>query len=46
VLHGKGDGILRSVIREYLATLPVVRKFRDEHLEAGGSGITVIELDI
>ncbi|MCA1756451.1 MAG: Smr/MutS family protein [Bacteroidales bacterium] len=46
VLHGKGDGILRSVIREYLATLPVVRKFRDEHLESGGTGITVIDLDI
>jgi DNA mismatch repair protein MutS2 len=46
VLHGKGDGILRSVIREYLSTLPVVRKFRDEHLESGGSGITVIDLDI
>ena len=46
VLHGKGDGILRSVIREYLATLPIVRKFRDEHIESGGTGITVIEMDI
>lgn len=46
VLHGKGDGILRSVIREYLATLPVVRKFRDENIESGGTGITVIEMDI
>lgn len=46
ILHGKGDGILRDVIRQYLATLPFVRSFRDEHLESGGSGITVVELDI
>lgn len=46
VLHGKGDGILRSVIREYLATIPIVKMFRDEHIESGGTGVTVIEMDI
>ncbi len=45
VLHGKGNGILRQLIREYLATVDVVKSFRDEHVEFGGSGITVIEMD-
>ena len=44
ILHGKGNGILRQVIREYLATHPCVKKFRDEHVEHGGTGITVVEL--
>jgi len=46
ILHGKGDGILRQMIREYLGTLPFVRSFRDEHIQYGGSGITIVELDI
>ncbi len=46
ILHGKGDGILRQVIREYLNTVDLVRSFRDEHIQLGGAGITVVELDI
>ncbi len=46
ILHGKGDGILRQLIREYLSTVDLVRDYHDENLEAGGSGITVVELDI
>jgi DNA mismatch repair protein MutS2 len=45
ILHGKGNGILRQLIREYLATVNVVGSFRDEHVDLGGSGITVVELD-
>ena len=45
ILHGKGNGILRHLIREYLATVDVVKSFRDEHVEFGGSGITVVEMD-
>jgi DNA mismatch repair protein MutS2 len=45
ILHGKGNGILRQLIREYLATVNVVRSFRDEHVDMGGSGITVVEMD-
>jgi len=45
ILHGKGNGILRSLVREYLATMEIVRSFRDENPEFGGSGITVIEMD-
>ena len=45
ILHGKGDGILRQIIREYLHTVNVVRSFRDEHVERGGAGITVVTLE-
>jgi DNA mismatch repair protein MutS2 len=45
ILHGKGNGILRQLIREYLATVDVVKSFRDEHVEFGGAGITVVEMD-
>lgn len=46
ILHGKGNGILRQLVRDYLATTGVVKSFRDEHVEFGGSGITVVEMDI
>ena len=45
ILHGKGNCILRQLIRQYLATVDVVKTFRDEHVEFGGSGITVVEMD-
>jgi DNA mismatch repair protein MutS2 len=45
ILHGKGNGILRELIRQYLSTVDVVKSFRDEHIEFGGSGITVVEMD-
>ena len=44
ILHGKGSGILRKIIREYLSTVKEISQFRDEVLEAGGHGITVIIL--
>ncbi|MEA1886251.1 MAG: Smr/MutS family protein [Bacteroidota bacterium] len=46
ILHGKGDGILRQVIREYLSTVDLVKDYYDEHVESGGSGITIVELDL
>ena len=45
ILHGTGTGILRQLIREYLRTVPGVRRFHDEHVQFGGAGITVVELD-
>jgi DNA mismatch repair protein MutS2 len=45
ILHGKGNGILRQLVRQYLATVDIVKTFRDEHVELGGSGITVVEMD-
>lgn len=43
ILHGKGNGILREEIRKYLKTIPGV-KFRDEDIQMGGAGITVVDL--
>ena len=44
ILHGKGNGILRELIQNYLRSEPVVKKVRDEHVQFGGSGITIVEL--
>jgi DNA mismatch repair protein MutS2 len=46
ILHGKGNGILRQMIRQYLDTTGAVKSAVDEHVERGGAGITVIELDL
>jgi len=43
ILHGKGNGILRQLIRQYLSTVPNVSSFRDEHVQFGGAGITVVD---
>lgn len=45
ILHGKGTGILRHLIRNYLDTVDGDINYRDEHIEYGGSGITVVEFD-
>ncbi len=45
ILHGTGSGILRQLIREYLAAIPNVTHFADEHVQFGGAGITVVDLD-
>lgn len=45
ILHGKGNGVLRELIRQHLATLSFVSRYYDEHVQYGGSGITIVELD-
>ncbi|RLD90189.1 MAG: endonuclease MutS2 [Bacteroidetes bacterium] len=40
ILHGKGYGILRDIIREYLQSVEEVHRFGDAPLDMGGSGIT------
>ena len=44
ILHGTGTGTLRTLIRQYLQTIPGVRHFADEHIQLGGAGITVVDL--
>jgi DNA mismatch repair protein MutS2 len=44
ILHGKGDGILRTIIREFLKRHSHVANFRDEHVERGGAGMTLVDL--
>lgn len=42
VIHGKGDGILRKLIREYLRKYSQVSHMEDEHADRGGDGITYV----
>lgn len=46
ILHGKGNGILRQMIRDYLRTVELIEYFGDEHVQFGGAGITVVKLDV
>lgn len=45
ILHGTGTGILRQLIRDYLKAVSGVKRFHDEHVQFGGAGITVVELE-
>jgi DNA mismatch repair protein MutS2 len=44
IFHGKGDGILRKLIREYLKKYEQVSRLEDEHADRGGDGITYVYL--
>ncbi|TAG57023.1 MAG: endonuclease MutS2 [Cytophagales bacterium] len=44
IIHGKGDGILRKLIREHLKRTSFVKNFCDEKVEFGGDGITIVTL--
>ena len=44
ILHGTGNGILRTLVRQYLQTVRAVSNYRDEHVQFGGAGITVVDI--
>jgi DNA mismatch repair protein MutS2 len=44
ILHGKGEGVLRKVVRDNLKRIKAVASFADEHVERGGDGVTVVVL--
>ncbi|HRW96006.1 MAG TPA: Smr/MutS family protein [Bacteroidales bacterium] len=44
IIHGKGDGILRKIVRENLKSISEVVHYEDEHIERGGSGATIVRL--
>jgi len=44
ILHGKGEGVLRKVVRDHLKNVKQVVSLADEHVERGGQGITVVIL--
>lgn len=46
IIHGKGNGILRQLIREYLSSSNIIKSLKDEHPDKGGAGLTIVELDI
>ena len=45
ILHGTGTGALRQLIRQYLGTVHGIRSYHDEHVQFGGAGITVVEIE-
>jgi DNA mismatch repair protein MutS2 len=45
ILHGTGTGALRQLIRQYLGTVHGVNRYADEHIQFGGAGITVVDLE-
>ena len=45
ILHGTGTGALREAIRQYLNTVAGVKNYHDEHVQLGGAGITVVNLE-
>uniref|UniRef100_UPI00404A10C5 endonuclease MutS2 n=1 Tax=Fulvivirga sp. TaxID=1931237 RepID=UPI00404A10C5 len=45
VLHGKGNGVLREIVRNHVRQMNFIVAANDEHIERGGSGITVLTLD-
>jgi DNA mismatch repair protein MutS2 len=45
ILHGKGTGALREEIQKYVRTVPGVQSVADEHIQLGGSGVTVVKFD-
>jgi len=46
IVHGKGYGILRKLIRNSLKMNKMVETFQDEHIELGGDGVTIVTLKV
>ena len=44
IVHGKGDGILRSLVRNHLRGYKQVATMQDEHADRGGAGVTVVKM--
>lgn len=44
IVHGKGDGILRQMVRDYLRKVKEAKKVTDEHADRGGAGVTLVSL--
>jgi len=44
IVHGKGTGVLRQVVRDHLADHPQVQRFRPGETHEGGDGVTVVQL--
>jgi DNA mismatch repair protein MutS2 len=44
IVHGKGDGILRTLVRNHLRGYKQVAGMYDEHADRGGAGVTIVKL--
>ncbi len=45
IIHGKGTGALRDELQKFLRTIPGITSVQDEHIQFGGSGVTIVKLD-
>ena len=45
IIHGKGTGVLRDELQKFLRTMPGVASAKDEHIQFGGSGVTVVKFE-
>jgi DNA mismatch repair protein MutS2 len=44
IVHGKGDGILRTLVRNHLRGYKQVARMEDEHADRGGAGVTIVKM--
>ena len=44
IVHGKGHGVLREIVRNYTKDHPSIASVADEHADRGGDGISIIKL--
>jgi DNA mismatch repair protein MutS2 len=44
ILHGKGGGVLREIVRNHLKTYKEVTSVKDEHADRGGAGVSIVSL--
>jgi DNA mismatch repair protein MutS2 len=44
IVHGKGDGILRNLVRTHLRRYKQVARMEDEHADRGGAGVTIVKM--
>ena len=45
IIHGKGTGVLRAEIQKFVRTMPGVASVRDEHIQFGGTGVTIVNFE-
>ena len=45
IIHGKGTGVLREEIQKYLRTIPGIASVKDEQIQFGGTGVTIVTFD-
>ena len=42
IIHGKGTGALREEIQKFIRTIPGIESVKDEHIQFGGTGVTIV----
>ena len=45
IIHGKGTGVLRDELQKLIRTIPGVASVRDEHIQFGGTGVTIVTFE-